>query len=69
MSLPEDESEYSKKDDDLNGICSYLRLRPINKLEKSKRSKHCINISANKKVKVDSKLNGTYEFSFDQVGE
>ena len=68
VTLPEDDSGCPKEDSTFNRIPSYLRLRPINKLERSKRSRHCIQIQReNKKVRVDSNLNGTCEFSFDGV--
>jgi hypothetical protein len=48
----------------------YLRLRPMNKLEISKRSKDCIELTDNPTlVTVDSPLLGTFDYTFDQVGE
>lgn len=48
----------------------YLRLRPMDKLETSKRSKDCIELHDNPKlITVDSPLLGTFEYTFDQVGE
>jgi len=46
----------------------YLRLRPMDKLETSKRSKDCIELHENPKlITVDSPLLGTFDFTFDQV--
>ena len=46
----------------------FLRLRPMDKLETSKRSKDCIELHDNPKiVTVDSPLLGVYDFTFDQV--
>ena len=48
----------------------YLRLRPMDKLETSKRSKDCIELNDNPKlITVDSPLMGSFDFTFDQVGE
>lgn len=46
----------------------YLRLRPMNKLEASRRSRDCIEVhNDNQTLTVDSPLEGEYEFSFDRV--
>jgi hypothetical protein len=46
----------------------YLRFRPKDKLEASKRSKDCVQLHENPKlVTVDSPLQGTFDFTFDQV--
>ena len=46
----------------------FLRLRPMDKLETSKRSKDCIELHDNPKiVTVDSPLLGAFDFTFDQV--
>jgi hypothetical protein len=46
----------------------YLRLRPMDKLETSKRSKDCIELHDNPKIiTVDSPLLGSFDFTFDQV--
>ena len=46
----------------------FLRLRPMDKLETSKRSKDCIELHDDPKlVTVDSPLLGTFEYTFDQV--
>lgn len=46
----------------------YLRLRPMDKLETSKRSKDCIELHENPQlVTVDSPLLGTFDFTFHQV--
>lgn len=47
----------------------YLRFRPMDKLETSKRSKDCIELHTNPQiVTVDSPLQGVYDFTFDMVG-
>ena len=50
----------------------YFRLRPMNKLELSRRSRHCVEISSsdsreNDRVTIDSPLDGTFDFDFDRV--
>lgn len=47
----------------------YVRLRPINKQEKAKRSKDCIEFHDNcpGKITVESPLNGSFDFQFDGV--
>lgn len=46
----------------------FLRLRPMDKLETSKRSKDCIELHDNPKIiTVDSPLLGDFDFTFDQV--
>ena len=50
----------------------YLRLRPMNKLEASRRSKHCVEIHNDDdgpptEMTVDSPLEGEFDFSFDRV--
>ena len=51
----------------------FLRLRPMNKLELSRRSKNCIIVHPynfhKKKITVDSHLDGEHKFSFDEVFE
>ena len=56
-----------------------LRLRPVNKLEESRRSKNCLTTGNNsgdyyggdagggEKVLVDSPLEGEFDFEFDKV--
>ena len=47
----------------------YLRFRPMDKLETSKRSKDCIELHTNPQiVTVDSPFQGVYDFTFDMVG-
>lgn len=59
----------SNDTDDDSRIRVYLRLRPMNKLEESKRSKDCVEMHDNPKtLTVDSPLQGTFDFSFDMVG-
>ena len=46
----------------------FLRLRPMNKLETSRRSKNCIDLSEDPSiVTVDSPLEGEFDFTFDHV--
>lgn len=48
----------------------YLRLRPMDKLETSKRSKDCIELHDNPQlITVDSPLLGTFDFTFDMVSQ
>jgi hypothetical protein len=55
-------------DDDSSQVKVYLRLRPMDKLETSKRSKDCIELHDNPKIiTVDSPLLGCFDFTFDQV--
>jgi hypothetical protein len=65
----DDENEVAfVDDDDSRRVHVYLRLRPINKLEESKRSKDCIELHDNPKiVTVDSPLQGSFDFTFDMV--
>mmetsp|Transcript_18969 Transcript_18969/g.29213 ORF Transcript_18969/g.29213 Transcript_18969/m.29213 type:complete len:1455 (+) Transcript_18969:91-4455(+) len=61
--------ETPKRDD---RIKVYLRLRPMNKLEASRRSKHCVEIHTDEdgpptEMTVDSPLEGEFDFSFDRV--
>jgi len=55
-------------------ISVFLRIRPMNKLELSRRSKHSITVhpsndNRKKEITVDSHLDGAHEFSFDEVFE
>mmetsp|Transcript_23855 Transcript_23855/g.36305 ORF Transcript_23855/g.36305 Transcript_23855/m.36305 type:complete len:557 (-) Transcript_23855:1548-3218(-) len=50
----------------------YFRLRPMNKLELSRRSRHCVKILSSEsrekaRVTIDSPLDGTFNFDFDRV--
>lgn len=47
----------------------FLRLRPMNKLETSRRSKNCVELDDDdpRCISVDSPLEGEYDFSFDHV--
>ncbi len=61
-----DNNEAEDVDD--SRVRVYLRLRPMNKLEESKRSKDCIEMHDNPKtLTVDSPLQGTFDFTFDMV--
>jgi hypothetical protein len=60
--------EEKKKLDGGEQVKVFLRLRPMDKLETSKRSKDCIELHDNPKIiTVDSPLLGVYDFTFDQV--
>ena len=55
-------------------ISVFLNIRPMNKLELSRRSKHCITVhpsndNRKKEITLDSHLDGEHEFSFDEVFE
>ena len=50
----------------------YLRFRPMNKLEISRRSRSCVQFHSTDgdgiaSLTVDSPLEGEYDFSFDKV--
>ena len=63
-------SAFEKVSDEDRGesVKVYLRLRPMNKLEQSKRSKDCIELHNNPMiVTVDSPLQGAFDFTFDMV--
>lgn len=48
----------------------FLRLRPMDKLETSKRSKDCIELHENPRlITVESPILGAFDFNFDQVGK
>ena len=53
-----------------SGIKVCLRLRPMNRLETSRRSRNCIDIhNGGKGMTVDSALDGAqFDFAFDKVG-
>jgi hypothetical protein len=64
--MPPPQEKNDTGDDDLINV--YLRFRPMNKLEASKRSKDCIELHDNPEiVTVDSPLQGLYDFTFDMV--
>jgi hypothetical protein len=49
-------------------ICVCLRLRPMNKLEASRRSKNCVEVHrSGTGLTIDSPLDGEFNFSFDRV--
>lgn len=68
-----DEGEWDSSLDDLTKetpINVYLRLRPMTKLETSRRSRSCIEIhKGNKDFTLDSPQDGEYDFQFDHVSE
>lgn len=49
-------------------VCVCLRLRPMTKLERNRRSKSCIEVhEGGREFTVDSPLDGEYDFCFDHV--
>eukprot|EP00934_Nitzschia_sp_Nitz4_P000557 Nitzschia sp. Nitz4//NODE_389_length_21930_cov_67.393920//595//5144//NITZ4_additional_000048-RA//-1//CDS//3329531868//557//frame0 len=51
-----------------NHVQVYLRLRPMNKLEESRRSKDCVELQEDPtKVTVDAPLQGLFDYTFDAV--
>lgn len=61
-------SEPDHVDGDSCSVRVFLRLRPMDKLETSKRSKDCIELHDNPKIiTVDSPLLGVFDYTFDQV--
>lgn len=62
-------SEYSSEEEEFrDDMRVFLRLRPINKLEQSRRSKNCIELHEDPTlITVDSPLEGEYDFTFDHV--
>ena len=60
--------DQKNREDGGEPVKVFLRLRPMDKLETSKRSKDCIELHDNPKIiTVDSPLLGVYDFTFDQV--
>jgi len=60
--------------DESKNIRVSLRLRPMNKLEQSRRSRNCVEVHppglyGTTELTVDSPLEGEYDFNFDQVFE
>ena len=60
-----DEQEYAMR--------VYLHVRPLDRYEVSRRSRHCIQVhpddmNGTTRVTIDSPYEGPYDFSFDQVG-
>jgi hypothetical protein len=68
-----DDSEYdgdpSEDEQEVNeNMRVFLRLRPMNKLETSRRSKNCVELDNDSRcIRVDSPLEGEYDFFFDHV--
>jgi hypothetical protein len=69
-----DDSEYdddsSEDEQEVNeNMRIFLRLRPMNKLETSRRSKNCVELDNTQPrcITVDSPLDGEYDFYFDHV--
>lgn len=50
-----------------NRVQVYLRLRPMNKFETSRRSKNCIEVHDDWVITVDSPLEGEFDFTLDKV--
>lgn len=64
------DSEYTEEEEEefRDDMRVFLRLRPINKLEQSRRSKNCIELHEDPTlVTVDSPLEGEYDYTFDHV--
>jgi hypothetical protein len=66
MVASNDESDNDAYKDGAN-VNVFLRLRPMNNLEKSKRSKNCIEVHDGREITVDSPLEGEHGFRFKQV--
>jgi kinesin family protein 5 len=49
-----------------NGIAVCCRIRPTNKVEASENSKHVLNFTSDKTVRIDMGV-GTHDFAFDRV--
>lgn len=63
-----DESSGEEEEEFREDMRVFLRLRPMNKLEQSRRSKNCIELHEDTTViTVDSPLEGEYDFVFDHV--
>ena len=63
-----DETEEEEEEEFREDMRVFLRLRPMNKLETSRRSKNCIDLSEDPSiVTVDSPLEGEFDFTFDHV--
>ena len=58
----------TESQDDMTKVKVIIRLRPMNKLETSRRSKDCIELHDNPKIlTVDAPLQGMYDFTCDMV--
>lgn len=69
-SSEDDESVEEKLEKSDNRVQVCLRLRPMNRLEVSRRSKNCVEVVHDDDEElaiVDSPLEGEYEFSLDRV--
>jgi hypothetical protein len=63
-----DETEEEEEEEFREDMRVFLRLRPMNKLETSRRSKNCIDLSEDPSIiTVDSPLEGEFDFTFDHV--
>jgi hypothetical protein len=70
-SSSDSDDEASSSGNNNNNVKVYCRLRPMNKLEVSKRSKNCVDLPDDEPgcLVVDSPLEGEYDFFFDGVFE
>jgi hypothetical protein len=58
----------TEDDGDSKQLRVFFRLRPMNKMEASRRSKHCIEVHKDHaSLRVHSSLEGEHDFSLDQV--
>lgn len=63
-----DKKAKKTQEDDTENVKVFLRLRPMDKLETSKRSKDCIELHENPKlITVESPVLGSFDSTFDQV--
>ena len=67
--IPDEESKLSiSSDEKTDSMRVCLRIRPMSKLETSRRSRDCIAVHKDsQKVTVDSPLDGKYDFTYDKV--
>ena len=63
-----DSDETEESEEFRDDMRVFLRLRPMNKLENSRRSKNCCELHDEPTlITVDSPLEGEYDFVFDHV--
>ena len=70
--IPENDDQEENNidpDDDSSSqnvkVC--LRLRPMNKLEESRRSRHCVEVREHTSITVNSPLDGSFDCDFNRV--
>jgi hypothetical protein len=66
----DDDGSFEDEQEEVNeNMRVFLRLRPMNKLETSRRSKNCVELDDDdpRTILVDSPLDGEYDFRFDHV--